>query len=268
VLAASAAKIGGSEELVKIIANDFASAQDKLMQRFDPGGGADGEGYDLLALHAAGYPANAITDAIVVHTALMQRRAGNWHVGDATRPPIQDSEIARTARAMRSLQLYAPPALKPEFDARIARARDFILEAKARTNDDAAMQLLAAHWTGVSGAKLRQLGRALAAAQRADGGWAQTPTLASDAYATGESLWTLQEAGILKPSDPAYQRGVRYLLTTQYSDGSWHVRSRAPKFQPYFESGFPFGHDQWVSSAATSYAVMALAPAMEKEIKR
>jgi hypothetical protein len=42
------------------------------------------------------------------------------------------------------------------------------------------------------------------------------------------------------------------------------VRSRAPKFQPYFQSGFPYEHDQWVSSAATAWAVMALAPALEK----
>jgi len=51
---------------------------------------------------------------------------------------------------------------------------------------------------------------------------------------------------------------VRYLLTTQLDDGSWHVRSRAPKFQPYFESGFPHGQDQWISSAATAWASMAL----------
>jgi hypothetical protein len=39
------------------------------------------------------------------------------------------------------------------------------------------------------------------------------------------------------------------------------VASRAPKLQPYFESAFPYGHDQWISVAATSFAVMALAPA-------
>ena len=31
------------------------------------------------------------------------------------------------------------------------------------------------------------------------------------------------------------------------------------KFQPYFESGFPFAHDQWISAAGTSWAAMALA---------
>ena len=58
--------------------------------------------------------------------------------------------------------------------------------------------------------------------------------------------------------DAAFQRGVKYLLSTQHADGSWYVRSRAPKFQPFFESGFPYGHDQWISSMATGWAAAAL----------
>jgi hypothetical protein len=38
------------------------------------------------------------------------------------------------------------------------------------------------------------------------------------------------------------------------------VRSRAVKLQPYFQSAFPYDHDQWISNSATGYAVMALAP--------
>ena len=84
----------------------------------------------------------------------------------------------------------------------------------------------------------------------------------SDAYATGEALWVLSETGVLSPNDPVYRRGVQFLLNTRQKDGSWRVRSRAPKFQPYFESGFPYGHDQWISSAATARAVVALARAI------
>jgi hypothetical protein len=166
---------------------------------------------------------------------------------------------------LRALEHYGPPALKPEFEKRIGRARDWLLDAKPATNDDRAMQLAGLYWAGAGQDKLRSLGRALIAAERADGGWSQNPNLASDAFATGESLWALQESGILDPSDAVYQRGVKYLLNTQGEDGSWYVPSRAPKFQPYFQSGFPFEHDQWISSAATGWAVMALAPAMEKE---
>jgi ankyrin repeat protein len=268
VLASAIAGKGGSEELVRMMVAELSGRQDQWMQRVDGGGGADSDGYVILALNAARYPADAITDAIAVHTAVQQRRAGNWHVGDSARPPIQDSDIARTARAMRTLQLYAPPALKPEFDARVARARDYILAARPKTNDDFAMQLMGAHWAGVPRSKIQQLGRTLVAAQRSDGGWSSNANLASDVYATGETLWVLHESGVLKPTDTAYRRGVKFLLSTQFPDGSWHVLSRAPKFQPYFESGFPFGHDQWISSAATAYAVMAVAPAIEKDTKQ
>ena len=35
-------------------------------------------------------------------------------------------------------------------------------------------------------------------------------------------------------------------------------------FQPYKESGFPHGKDQWISAAGTSWAVMALSAATPK----
>ena len=83
------------------------------------------------------------------------------------------------------------------------------------------------------------------------------PSLGSTAYATGKALVVLQTAG-LATSDPAYQRGVQFLLNSQQEDGSWYVRSRALGFQPYFNSGFPYAHDQWISAAGTSWATMAL----------
>ena len=66
------------------------------------------------------------------------------------------------------------------------------------------------------------------------------------------------------PVDAAiYQKGVRYLLRTQASDGSWHVKTRALAVQPYFESGFPYGEDQWISAAGTSWASLALSLTVE-----
>ena len=79
----------------------------------------------------------------------------------------------------------------------------------------------------------------------------------STAYATGKALVALQAAG-LPVSDPAYQRGVQFLLTSQLEDGSWYVRTRAAGLQPYFDNGFPHGVDQWISAAGTSWATMAL----------
>ncbi|HEY9141204.1 MAG TPA: hypothetical protein VIN93_09945 [Bryobacteraceae bacterium] len=70
-------------------------------------------------------------------------------------------------------------------------------------------------------------------------------------------MLALQSSG-LPVSDPAYQRGVQYLLNTQLEDGSWHVRTRAAGFQPYFDNGFPHGVDQWISAAGSSLATIAL----------
>ncbi len=62
-------------------------------------------------------------------------------------------------------------------------------------------------------------------------------------------------------TDPVYQKGVDYLLRTQAADGTWHVKSRSIWLQPYFESGFPYGQDQFISTAGTAWAAMALAAA-------
>jgi hypothetical protein len=86
--------------------------------------------------------------------------------------------------------------------------------------------------------------------------------LAADAYATGEALWALHGSGIA-PSDPAYRRGVNYLLRTQQETGEWHVVTRALGFQPYFQSGFPYDHDQWISQTGTAIATIALTFAAE-----
>jgi len=66
-------------------------------------------------------------------------------------------------------------------------------------------------------------------------------------------------------SDPAFQRGIKYLLDTQQEDGSWYVKTRALAFQPTFEADFPHGHDQWMSAAGTSWASMALTLALPEK---
>ena len=82
--------------------------------------------------------------------------------------------------------------------------------------------------------------------------------MASDAFVTGEALYALHWSGLATGSK-VYKKGADYLLRTQLEDGTWFVRSRAFGFQPYFETGFPHGVDQFISATATSWAVIALA---------
>ena len=120
------------------------------------------------------------------------------------------------------------------------------------------MKLLGLRWAKAAAKDMQAAARVLLADQRADGGWAQLPTLESDAYATGQALVALLSAGRLRVSDQPFQRGLAFLLRTQNPEGSWLVRSRVFPFQQYKESGFPHGKHQWISASGTSWAVMAL----------
>jgi hypothetical protein len=119
--------------------------------------------------------------------------------------------------------------------------------------------------TGSSEKELRGMAQSVLKRQRPEGGWAQNSQLEPDAYGTALVLYSLGKTGVLKASDTPYRTGAAYLLRTQYPDGSWFVRSRAPKLQPYFQSGFPFEHDQWISAAGTAWAAVSLAADLERE---
>jgi ankyrin repeat protein len=215
----------------------------------------------IPALADLGEAASASTDAIVHYLAGRQEPSGAWYIAGGPRAPMESSSISRTALAIRALKTYGWPARSQEFDERIARARTWLLAAKADTSYEQADRIMGLQAAGVPMSELEKSAAALIKEQHSDGGWAQNPYLQSDAYATGLVLSTLYQAGFLKPSDDAYQSGVHYLLDEQRADGSWCVRSRSPKLQPYFQSAFPYDHDQWISAAATAWAVMALAPA-------
>jgi ankyrin repeat protein len=217
----------------------------------------------LVALAALDIPANPATDALVADIAATQAADGSWKLtgGINERPPAEEGRITRTALCIRALKAYGSPGRGAELNARIAKARRWLLAAAPLTSEEHNMRLLGLHWAGEEAGALKKLAAPILAAQRPDGGWRQRETLASDAYATGQTLYVLAKTGALAPTDPAYGRGVAFLLGSQADNGSWRVASRAPKFQAYFNSGFPYGGDQWISAWATGWATMALAQA-------
>jgi hypothetical protein len=162
--------------------------------------------------------------------------------------------------AVYAMKTYGWPAVRAEFDERIARARGWLQAAHAVTTVEEADRPMGLWLAGTPAAELEKVCSVLMSKQRADGGWAQTPYLESDAFGTSAVLYSLRKTGFLQVSDEACRRGAQCLLDTQFPDGSWYVRSRVVKLQPYFQSAFPYDHDQWISNSATAYAVMALAP--------
>jgi ankyrin repeat protein len=86
-------------------------------------------------------------------------------------------------------------------------------------------------------------------------------------YSTGQALVALHDGGSVAIIDSSWQRGIAWLLKTQAADGTWLVKSRlhapAPLSPPYFDAGYPNGHDQFLSMQGATWAVMALSYALE-----
>jgi ankyrin repeat protein len=246
-----------AEESERVVRSLSANMQ-SLLQGREGGGNPDTQLYESMMMATDREPSDQGTDALVHYLATKQRGAGNWVGVGATRAPIQDGDCSRTAMSIHTLAVYGMPGRKAEIAERVGRAANWLAKQVPQSNEDRVMQILGLKWAGVQ-ARLRETRiKDLIALQRSDGGWAQTPYLASDAYATGQVLYTLHETGAFTTDDPVFRRGVEFLLRTQKEDGSWYVKSRAMKIQPYFQSGFPYDHDQWISATATAWALMAL----------
>ena len=183
---------------------------------------------------------------------------GVWLGNGVNRPPIEYSTLTHTAMGVRGLTLYPIPGRGAEIDRALEKAQGWLLGAETNSAEERAMRLMGLVWTDAPTSAVEAAIQQILGRQRAPGGWSQLPQLGPDAYATGLSLFALQEAGI-PVTDDVYRKGVEFLLRTQYPDGSWLVRTRALPLQPYFESGFPFGRNQWVSAAGTAWAALAIA---------
>jgi hypothetical protein len=214
-------------------------------------------GYQLWGLAAADRPRDDTTDALVHYLTRQQSADVHWQA-TLFRPPMNEGPFAATALAVRGLKHYGPPGRSSELTRRVGKARDWLLVAQPRTTEDKTFRLLGLAWAGAGKAELRRAADALFAEQRPDGGWSQRRGMASDAYATGQALAALREAGMIGVRDERCRLAVKYLLTTQLADGSWFVASRSLPIQPYFETGFPHGRSQFISCAATSWATLAL----------
>jgi hypothetical protein len=255
---------GAMSQMAKQSVAQVAPSQDNLLSgHCSIPGIATTASYTLISLNDAGRPSDLLTDSVVRCLLLEQYPDGRWSDGGGERPPLSpESGIPGTALAARAVQLYTPAAFGPQVKSAVAGAQSYLLTAQPRTGDDHSFRLLGLYWTGATLSKVDTAARDLIAQQRPNGGWAQTPDMDPDAYATGQALAAIGMARPELVSGDVYRRGVDYLMRTREADGSWHVRSRAFGFQPYFESGFPHGKDQWISMAATAWAVMALLPTM------
>jgi Squalene-hopene cyclase C-terminal domain/Prenyltransferase and squalene oxidase repeat len=226
------------------------------------GSGVNGIGFDLFGRALAHEHPDARILSQIHFIKSMQAPDGHWRGGRDRRPPLSFDEFTTTAFMIFALNAFAPASDVADTTASIARARTWLMTTKAERTQERAFRLLGLAWSKGDAATIESAVTDLRSLQRPDGGWSQLPTLATDAYATGMALYALANAGVAA-ADSAYQAGLRYLLSTQAADGTWHVTTRAVGFQPYFESGYPYEQDQWISAAGTAYAIMGIAAALE-----
>jgi ankyrin repeat protein len=239
---------------------EFFTASMPRMMLGDPavGGEALTAGYVQVALARENRPLDTMTATITHWLIARQMPDGTWLGNGLNRPPSEYSPISHTAMAAAGLTSYDIPGLKGQIEQSLRRAQQWLVGAEPKSAEERGMRLMALVWTKASRARVEAAIRDVRARQETDGGWSQFGRTAPDAYATGLSLFALCVAGV-PPNDAAYQRGVKFLLGTQYQDGTWLVKTHSFPVQRYFESGFPFGRHQWISTAGTSWASLAIA---------
>jgi hypothetical protein len=221
-------------------------------------------GWEMFDLGMNRAKKDGYTDATVYYLKAMQSPEGCWKAPDGRRPPMNSGDLQTTALAIYSLKHFSPDGAKPDTDKALVRAVSWLEKIKPGTTQERAFHLMALVWAGAPSKSIDRAAGALAAGQRSDGGWNQLHGMGTDAYATGQALYALHLAG-MPATGGVYRNGVRYLLRTQHNDGSWHVLTRSIWTQPYFESGFPYAHDQWISAAGTAWASIALSLAAEPQ---
>jgi hypothetical protein len=254
------------KEQVEFIATFLDGNRENYRKGKGQGGAIDTAGYALFTLDLGGWQADETTEAVAEYLLLHNKDLDHWK-SSTDRPPSEASNFTVNYMTIRALKKWGSAEQKERIAKRIAEARAWLLKTPARDTEDRVFRLWALQVAGVEGKDLQSAIDELARSQRPDGGWAQLDKLDSDAYATGSALVALHLAGGLPTTDERYQRGLVYLLKNQREDGSWLVKSRSKPFQPYYETGFPHGKDQFISAAASGWAVTALSLACPPEKK-
>lgn len=221
------------------------------------GGKASTAGYALLALEAADRKRDDVTEAVAGFLVGMNEDQGYWKL-TSRRPPSGASRFSTAALSVRAMRKWGVAKEKERIDARVVKVRTWLLETDPEDTEDRVFRLQGLKAAGADPKDVRAATEDLLRRQLKDGGWAQKEDMKSDAYATGSVLLALHQSGGIPVDHPAYRRGLAYLLATQKEDGTWYVKTRAKGFQKYFESGFPYGKNQFISITASSWAVAAL----------
>jgi len=218
--------------------------------------------YVLLGLHAQNHPADFSTD-IAVDYVMSQALPDGSFKAEYARVPFECGDIHLTALSIRAIDVYASQAKKEKVQKMRSQTNHWLEQQRPTAQQELAFQLMGLTWCGSSQASKTAVAQKLLAIQNNDGGWSQLPTMTSDAYASGQSLYALAESGTVDINGQAFQKGIDYLLRTQEKTGAWVMVTRSNPIQPFVNTEFPpYDDNQFISAAASNWALLALADAL------
>lgn len=249
-------------EIVAFSADSFETRFEQLEKGTGIGGSSMTVGYGLWTFLEGDRPRDELSDAMVGFLLKNQESSGRWK-SNSGRPPLEGSHIMCSTLAAYGIQQFAPRPYRALANRAEQKAKDWLLQVEPADAEDRAAKLWGLWLLNADPEAIDAARSAILKAQRDDGGWSQLDDSESlsDAYATGQALALLARTGF-STTDPAYQRGLAFLIDTQCDDGSWFVQTRARPFQTMFDNGDPHGESSFISVSGTCWAVTALSEAL------
>ena len=218
--------------------------------------------YVLIALAAEKHRPDFSTDNSVNYIISQALPDGHFQA-EYSRVPFEYGDIHLTALSLRAIALYAPQGKSTRIQSLLKRGKDWMENQHTTDQQELAFQLMGLQWSGSDQAKKLTVAKQLVAKQNTDGGWSQLPTMKSDAYATGQTLYALLESGTYGAASETCTKAIEYLLHSQDQTGAWVVNTRSNPIQPFVNSNFPpYDDNQFISAAATNWAALALASSL------
>ncbi|MBC7821481.1 MAG: terpene cyclase/mutase family protein [Planctomycetaceae bacterium] len=215
-----------------------------------------GNGYSLMALftilsfrdvgQGPEPAAQEVMKAAAEHLVSKQQADGSWmpFLGN---PPFRNPEEVSTLLA--AFGLVAEPRVGIDAAPSATKMREWL---KANSKDEGSqarsLRILIDHERKANVELLLQQ-------QNADGGWSQTKEMPSDAFATGQAIYSLISRGGIDKSHSAILKARDFLLKTQKPEGSWPMTSRP------FNSGDNkkgSGNLEPITVAGSAWAVLGL----------
>ncbi len=247
--------------------NNFANRLETLRTGGQVGGHAATVSYGLWTALIVDAPSDDVTDAMRQYLLKKQSSRGGWKP-QSDRPPLEGTELTTTVLSAYGLSRL-PRDESSESVAEALQKAEALLESAEPVDQQERVFL---YWhlrrrassDEKSATRAESLLATIYAKQSPDGGWAQLDELESDAYATGQTLYLLLDAGV-SPSDPTIRKGIGFLLSSQQEDGSWHVVTRSKPIQKWFDNGDPHDTDQFISTPSSCWALAALAKTLPEK---